>query len=189
MLGECGTNRARPGRGPGKPGPPLPKETLQSLALRYVERFATSRSKLTSYLTRKIAERGWGEDKPAEIDCLVERFSELGYVDDRSFALSKARSLGTRGYGARRVRQALRHAGISEEDRADADQLVDDDAVESALRYARRRRLGPYAVALLDKAQLEKALAAMIRAGHGFDLSRKIVHMAPGDDPEALNGS
>lgn len=175
------------GRSPRKPRPPLNAESLQSLALRYVERFATSRARLASYLNRKLVERGWVGDRPADIGGLVDRFSDLGYVDDRSFALSKARSLGTRGYGARRVRQALQQAGISEDDRTDADQHVEEDKVESALRYARRKRIGPYATVDIDRVAREKALAAMIRAGHGFDLSRKIVQMDPGADIDPLN--
>ena len=39
--------------------PPLDAAALERLALRYVERFATTRGRLTDYLTRKIRERGW----------------------------------------------------------------------------------------------------------------------------------
>jgi len=187
MLGECGTNMAMTGRTPRRPRPPLDVESLQSLALRYVERFATSRAKLASYLQRKLIERGWGGERPADVERLVERFAELGYVDDRSFALSKARSLGTRGYGARRVQQALQQAGISEEDRGEANQQVADDKVESALRFARRKRLGPFAVEELDRAAREKALAAMLRAGHRYDLARAIVQLEPGAEFDRLN--
>ena len=180
MLAECGTNMAMTGRGPRKPRPHLEAESLQSLALRYVERFATSRAKLAAYLHRKLRERGWGGPGQPDIAALVARFAELGYVDDRGFALSKARSLGARGYGARRVNQALHHAGIDEADRTEADRQVEADALESALRYARRKRLGPFASAEMDRAMRDKALAAMIRAGHSFETARRIVQMEPG---------
>jgi regulatory protein len=177
---------AMTGRQPRKPRPPLNAEKLQNMALRYVERFATSRARLAAYLHRKVRERGWEGAREPDIDGLVARFAELGYVDDRSFALGKARSLGARGYGARRVTQALHQAGIGEEDRADADRHVAEEAVESALRYARRKRLGPFALAELDRAAMDKALAAMVRAGHGFDLSRKIVQLEPGAEVDPL---
>ena len=78
---------------------------LDELAISYVGRFATSKAKLTSYLARKLRERGWdGVGKPP-IDELAERLSQLGYVDDSAFALAKARSLTSRGYGRDRVRQ------------------------------------------------------------------------------------
>lgn len=182
MLGDCGTNMAMTGRGPRKPRPPLDAERLDQLALRYVERFATSRSKLANYLRRKVQERGWTGDRPADVDAIVERFAGLGYVDDRTYALSKARSLGARGFGSRRVQQALYQAGIADEDRGDADCQMELDKVDSALRFARRKRIGPFGIGTTDRAARDKALAAMVRAGHGFELSRKIVDLEPGEE-------
>ena len=69
----------------------------------YVGRFATTRAKLAQYLRRKLREKGWEAPRPPDIEPLVERLARLGYVDDAAFALSKARSLGQRGYGERRV--------------------------------------------------------------------------------------
>lgn len=181
MLGDCGTNMAMTGPRPRKPRPPLTAEKLQDMALRYVERFATSRAKLGQYLHRKVIERGWEGDRPPQIEALVEKLAGLGYVDDRQFALSKARSLGARGYGGRRVHQALHQAGIGESDRDEAERQVESDELESAVRYARRKRIGPFGVVTMDRAAREKALAAMVRAGHGFQLSRRIVDLSPDD--------
>jgi hypothetical protein len=36
----------------------------------------------------------------------------------------------------------------------------------------------------MEREERSKALAAMIRAGHGFELSRRIVEALPGDVPE-----
>lgn len=187
MLGDCGTNMAMTGPRIRKPKPPLTAELLRDMALRYVERFATSRAKLGHYLERKIAERGWAGDEKADVETLVEKLAVLGYVDDRTFALSKARSLGSRGYGARRIRQALHQAGIGEADRDEAERQVENDEVESALRYARRKRIGPFGASTMDRATRERALAAMVRAGHGFQLSRRIVDLSPDDQIDAAS--
>ena len=151
-------------------------------------RFATSRAKLTAYLNRKLRDRGWEGDSPPEVERLVERLASSGLVDDAVYALSKSRSLSERGYGAARVRQTLRAAGIDEEDGIAAHELAAEEATSAALRYARRRRIGPYADFTPDRAGRERALAAMIRAGHGFGLARTIVDAEPGSDldPEAL---
>src|SRR5690348_1882663 len=95
---------------------PLNEETLNELALRYVGRFATTRAKLGTYLGRKLRERGWDGRGSADPGAIVERFAELGYVDDASYALSRSRSLTGRGYGKQRVVQAMRVAGIDESD-------------------------------------------------------------------------
>lgn len=167
-------------RGTRKPPPPLDREKLRELGLTYVGRFATTRAKLGSYLSRKLRERGWAGDAPPDIEAVVERLADLGYVDDAAFALSKSRALTSRGYGSRRVTQALREAGIGEEEGEPARELAEAEAVESALRFARRRKFGPFAHGNKDRAIHERALAAMIRAGHGFSLSRAILSLEPG---------
>ena len=160
---------------------PLDSAKLDELALTYVGRFATSRAKLGAYLSRKIRERGWAGDRPPEPGRIVERLSGLGYVDDAQYALSKARALTGRGYGPRRVSQSLYAAGIAEEDGEAARALAGEESVEAALRYARRRRIGPFAAEVPDPAARERALAAMIRAGHSFGISRTILALKPGE--------
>ena len=164
--------------------PPLTAAKLEELALNYVGRFATSRSKLRFYLERKLRERGWAGDSDPPLDELADKLVRLGYVDDRSFALAKARSLTGRGYGVRRVQQALAIAGIDEEG-AEARDLAEEEAVNSALRFAQRRAIGPYASDAPDPRERERALAAMIRAGHRFALARAIIDLKPGENPDA----
>ena len=177
-----------PGRAARKPRPPLDAAKLDELALAYVARFATSRAKLAAYLSRKVRERGWADLAEPPIAALVEKAARAGYVDDAAFALSKARSLTGRGYGGRRVAQALNAAGIGEEDGAAARDHARDEAVDSALRFARRRRIGPFASAPADPKANEKALAAMLRAGHRFELAKAILELPPGShiDPQLL---
>ena len=52
----------------------------------------------------------------------------------------------------------------------------------AALRYARRRRIGPFAAETADAATRERTLAAMIRAGHSFGISKAILGLRPGAD-------
>jgi len=169
-----------------KQRPPLDQNKVDELALRYVERFATTRAKLRDYLRRKLRERGWEGEREPDLEAISERFAELGYVDDAAYALSKARSLSGRGYGKRRLDQKLRAAGVEDADGEEARSHADEEAVTSALRFAERRRLGPFAAApYRDPKQREKALAAMVRAGHGFGLSRAIIALPPGAEIDA----
>jgi len=160
----------------------LDPAALERLALRYVERFATTRARLAAYLTRKIAERGWGGDTPADPSAIAERFAERGYVDDRGFAEARAAALTRRGLGARRVEQALRHAGIDEGDRHEIGDELREGAEASALAFARRRRIGPFAHSAADRTQRERHVAALVRAGHPLAIARKIASMAPGEE-------
>jgi len=159
--------------------------------LEYDAKFETSRAKLAGYLARKLRERGWQGPRDAPIEAMVEKAAGLGFVDDAAFALGKARSLTARGYGARRVSQALHAAGIDEPDGEAARGHAQDSAVDAALKFAQRRRLGPYAAKAADPAEWEKQLAAMIRAGHGLRLAKTILALPPGSeiDRQALQES
>ena len=161
--------------------PPLDQKQLQELALRYVGRYATTRAKLGAYLARKVRERGWDDVRGPEAEAIARRFAELGYIDDAAFALSRSRALAGRGYGKRRLLEKLYAAGVDEEDSAAAREHADQEAVSAALRFAERRRIGPFASAKsTDRRDQERAVAAMVRAGHGFALARAIVGLAPG---------
>jgi regulatory protein len=163
----------------GQPIRPLNEASLQELALRYVGKYATTRAKLTAYLKRKLREWGW-EGREPDLAALVERMAKLGYIDDASFALSKSRSLSARGYGKRRLQDQLRLAGVEESDSAAAHEHADAEAVDAALRFATRRRIGPFASSVADPREREKWIAAMVRAGHPFGLARAISVLAPG---------
>jgi regulatory protein len=167
--------------------PPLDRGGLERLALHYVGRYATTRAKLRTYLARKVKERGWSGDESPPVDSLVERFAELGYVDDQAFASARSAALQRRGYGARRIEQALKAAGIGEEDAAPAKAAVEDGAWQAALRFAQRKRLGPYADEVPDRPARQRAFAAMLRAGHGMDHARRVLDAAPGEIPNPDN--
>ncbi len=166
-----------------RPPRPLDADALDRLALRYVERFATTRGKLADYLRRKVRERGW-TGAPVDPAAVAERMATLGYVDDRLYAESKAASLARRGLGERRVSAALRAAHVEGEVEELAP-AIRTRATAAALTFARRRRFGPYGPPVDDRAARERQLAAMLRAGHPLDLSRRILAAR---DPSEIDG-
>jgi len=165
--------------------PPLDQAGLDALALRYVERFATTRARLADYLRRKVRERGWDGD-PADPEAIAQNMADRGYIDDRGYGEARAAAMARRGLGARRVADALRHAGVAGDDAEAIVPDVEARAVEAAIAFARRRRIGPFAAAAADREQREKHIAAMMRAGHPPGLARRLATMAPGEDPAEL---
>lgn len=182
-----------------RPPRPLGRAALEELALAYVARFATSAGKLETYLSRKLRERGWddGADGTGEPDGaaaqravaeILDRFIANGYVDDEGFARGRSRSLTARGYGPRRVDAALREAGIAEDLRAAA-RPDERRQRQAALDMARKRGFGPfdradkppddakagYEALAQTRAREDKQLAAMLRAGHSFDIARVVL--------------
>jgi regulatory protein len=160
----------------------LDQESLYRLAIRYVERYATTRKKLADYLNRKIREREWQDAKPPAVEALIERFVDLGYIDDALYAQTKAAALTRRGYGARRVSLALYQAGISEADGAEAFQISKENKWAAADKFARKRKIGCYAESQQDEDICRKQLQAFLRAGHDFDLASRFVFARPGEE-------
>ena len=171
---------------PKRTRPPLDAEALDRIAIFYVGRYATTGTKLQSYLARKIKERGWA-GPPADLEALTARFKRLGYIDDQAFASARAASLQRRGYGERRVAQALDAAGIGHDDAAEAKEGAREGAMAAALRFAKRKRIGPYAMGEADREQRQKAFAAMLRAGHSIDIVRQLLEAPPGEIPDLDN--
>lgn len=147
---------------------PLDAQRFEEMALAYVARFATSAAKLERYLHRKLRERGWDGEGEPDIPAMVNRYVERGYVDDTVYARAKANDLVRRGYGGRRVKQALGQAGIGE---SMAGEVAPGEhaARGAALHLARKRGFGPFAATPPDRERREKQIAAMLRAGHTFD--------------------
>ena len=176
---------------------PLDETMLRDLALSYAARFATTGAKLEGYLARKIRERGVAEDadgrmRELDVTGLVTRLIELGYVDDDAYARMKTRDLTARGYGARRVEQALWAAGVEENVRED-NAPGEAQCREAAILLAKKRRFGPFARPLIasqepDAAEAhklrEKQVAAMLRAGHQYEHIRFILDAAGTEDIE-----
>ena len=158
---------------------------MERLALFYAGRYATTRAKLRTYLARKLKERGWEGSASAPVEALVEKLAGLRYVDDKAFASAKSASLTRRGFGERRVGEALRAAGIEPEDAEGAREEARGAAWAAALRFAERKRLGPFGERPHDPASRQKAAGAMLRAGHPMDLVRRILNASPGEIPDS----
>jgi regulatory protein len=159
---------------------PLNAEKLGEIALAYVARYATSSAKLAAYLQRKLHERGWDGESEPDVHGLVGRYLELGYIDDETYARTRSDGLLRRGYGKRRIDVALQAAGI---DSGIREAIAPEETTlrQAALAMARKRRFGPFGAESLDRDRREKQIAAMLRAGHGFDDARTLVR-APSEE-------
>lgn len=164
---------------------PLGAARLDELALAYVARFATSRAKLTRYLSRKVRESEWIDEVDAMTACeaVADRMEQLRYLDDRQYAAMRAGAMTRRGLGVRRVKAQLYVDGIAAKDSGEAIETAEGAAVTAAVGFARRRRFGPFAVSASDDPKLrERQIAAFLRAGHSMTIARRILAVPPGDE-------
>jgi regulatory protein len=160
---------------------PLDPASLRGLALTYAARYATTRGKLVQYLHRKLRERGWSGEQAPDPAGLAEHFADLGYIDDEAFARMKAGALRRRGLGAMRVGIALKTAGI-ENDLAARESTVEPEAAfHIALHFARRKRIGPFAMTAPDDRTRHRWMGSLLRAGHRSEDCRKILALSAED--------
>lgn len=158
---------------------------LKGVALNYLDRFAATRARLRQVMLRKIraSARAHGDDPAPLLAALEETVQWLeasGFLSDRAYAESKARSLAARGTSRAHILANLAAKGVrGEEARAAVDRLCaeyQEPELEAAWRYARRRRIGPYRGESDTRAECrDKDLAAMARAGFAGRIARQVI--------------
>lgn len=196
---------------PAKKQKKVSAKYLERAAFYYLGRFASSRRNLERVLERKIRKRHGDFSPPSQeeagwITATADKCEKLGLVDDRVYAVQKARSMHRKGHSVRRIRGELNARGVSESDiRAalvalqeavgeaeDAPEDVADLDRAAAITFARRRKMGPYrrlrtAPDRLDEeTRQRRELAAFARAGFSYELARKILATRKEEDLENI---
>ena len=167
-------------------------------AVNYLGRYASSRHKLGQILQRfarrKLTDYD-ADDIATAIEQTVNQCSQLGYLDDRQFAVTVARSQRRLGRSQALIRQRLRQHALDDDiiaqALAEADENSANGDLQAAIRFAQRRRLGPFARRHRAYQQCRDAqqwkqrdLGAMARAGFSIATSRQILDH---DDPETID--
>ncbi len=171
--------RRRKDRTPRKITP----KSLESAALFYLQRYATSAENLRAVLTRRVQRSAAAHDDDpiagaAIVDELIGRYVRSGLLDDRAYAEGRAASLHRRGVSRRGITMWLAAKGVSKDDIDDGlarlNDAYENPDFDAACNYARRRRLGPWRAK--DRTERrDRDLAALARQGFGYDLARRVI--------------
>ncbi|MGY1743212.1 MULTISPECIES: regulatory protein RecX [unclassified Blastococcus] len=189
-----GRSRRRPAAPPERgaaepPGDPAddpgdPEAVARAICLRALTGAAKTRRQLEELLARKGV--------PADAaEAVLDRFSEVGLIDDAAFARAwvGSRQAG-RGLSRRALKSELRAKGVDGEDAEEALALVDDqDEWDAARRLVARRVPG---LRRVDRETAHRRLMGMLaRKGYGSGLAGIVVREAldaEWDDEEAGTG-
>jgi regulatory protein len=164
-------------------------DLLESWALFYLERYASSAENLRRVLLRRARRRISGDAQhlaaaAALIDALVARYSAAGLIDDAAYAAGRAESLHRRGHSRQAIRARLAEKGVAAAVATEALVRLAEGAADldlvAACAFARRRRLGPYRRGPADPA---RELRAFARAGFGRNIAEAVLACA---DPAAV---
>jgi regulatory protein len=148
-----------------------PEQVARVIALRRLESAPRTRRELADHLRS----RGVPEEAAEHV---LERFAEVGLIDDRAFAFAWVRSRHSgRGLGPRALREELRRKGVDPAHINEALSEIDADGErERALRLARARapRLG----GLASDAALRRLVGALTRRGYSPGLAFSVAQEA-----------
>jgi regulatory protein len=168
-------------------GPPEdPESVARQILLRRLTEQPRSRSELASALARKhvpddVAQR------------LLDRFEEVGLVDDAAFAQAwvDSRHRG-RGLGRRALSHELRRKGIDDDVARDAVASVDEAAERDTARRLVEQRAD--SLAKLEPVHAQRRLLGMLaRKGYGAGVATEVVRdvlrrrNAEGADPDGTS--
>ncbi len=132
----------------------------------------TGRARTRSELAGKLAAR----NVPAEVATrLLDRFEEVGLVDDAAFAREwVAQRQSGRGLARRALAQELRRKGIEDEVAAEALDEVDEDAEVEAARTLVRAKLRTMGSVERDKV-IRRLVGMLARKGHSSSVAFRVV--------------
>ncbi|MEO3427324.1 regulatory protein RecX [Pelagibius sp. CAU 1746] len=192
---DAGERKARKSAGKRRQPLKATPEGLERSALYYLERYDSSSGHLRRLLRRKIllSARVHGtdpEEGAAAVERLIARLTGLGLLDDARYARERVRGLLARGTSAAMIRAKLRGkslpAALIEAALESEDCAGEGRELRAALRYAKRRRLGPFRVEKRPGERAERRdrdLAALGRQGFDYETARRVVDS---EDPAAL---
>jgi regulatory protein len=154
------------GSGSGAPeaAPVAPESRARTIALRQLTAGPRTRNQLAETLTAKGI--------PAEaVDAVLDRFRDVGLVDDQAFARSwvESRHAG-RGLGRQVLRHELRGKGVDEAFIDEAVGAVSDTDEMAAARALVRRKL-PSMSALDNQTRTRRLLGQLARRGYGSGIA------------------
>ncbi|MHA6620893.1 regulatory protein RecX [Pseudonocardia sp. DLS-67] len=167
--------RGRRGREPQELDPDAdPVAVAREVCLRLLTDRARTRQELAQVLRRKGV-----PDEAAH--SVLERFDEVGLIDDAAFAGQWVRSRHNhRGLARRAIAMELRRKGVSDEDAGEALSEVDAESEERRARELIDRKLRTVAVSTAEqRATAGRRLVGMLaRKGYGPGIAYRVVKEA-----------
>jgi len=158
-------------------------QSLERWAVHHLGRYSSSASNLGWVLKRRVRriEQAQEESFPEASEWIAATVADLikgGYLDDRKYARAIAVRMRERGLSARRIESHLSGKGVSWEISRETVEEVSGkgEEFEAALRYARRRRLGPFRLDPdVREERRQRDLAALGRSGFSYGIASRII--------------
>lgn len=153
----------------------ITQQRLKNIALYYLKRFDSSVDNLRQVLRRRVNDYAyhhpeWQKQEAYEwIENLLADFERYGYLDDERYAEIKVKNYVASGKSARYISGKLKQKGISELKVAELLETQEYNPFETALHFARKKRIGPFRENEKRAEYKQKDLGALLRAGFDYE--------------------
>lgn len=179
-----GERRRRPTVGERLEAGELTLDEAAEHARETVLRILTAAPKSRSEIERSLARKGYPDEVVAP---LLDRFDEVGLVDDAAYAELIVRTRhAERGLARRAIAAELRRRGIEDEVAADALEQIDPDDERTAAAELARKHVARTRGQDREK-RVRRAVAALARKGHGPSVAFAAVRDALADEGEDVD--
>lgn len=162
--------------------PPVTAELARAIVLRSLNQAPRTRKQLADLLAKR-------EVAPDVSDAVLDRFEEVGLVNDLEFAENWVRSRhAMRGLSRKVLRQELWQRGVGEADIEVALEQIDREseyAVALTLASKKLRSLDRYD----DASQRRRLMGVLMRRGHSSAVAGAVVAEVMSSDADAFESS
>ncbi len=158
-------------------------EEMRNFSFAYIEKYATSKQQLRTYLLKKYLKAAAPNVKKQEITNLIDivlvDLEKTKFISDKFYSESKSRSLIQRGSSINKIRNYLIGKGINDTYiKETLDKIKEDNSDQdffSGIKICKKKRIGPARAEDNRPLFYKKDISLLARNGFDFETSKRIM--------------
>jgi regulatory protein len=170
-------------------------EEMRSFAFAYVEKYASSKQQLKTYLLKKYMKFSASDIKKKDvnklIDIVLSDLEKSKFINDQFYSESKAKSMIQRGNSINKIRNYLIGKGINNEFIKDTVEKIKEDNSDqdffSAIKICKKKRIGPARTEDNRTLFYKKDISLLARNGFDFETSKKVMDIEKDEYLKIIN--
>ena len=164
-------------------------EEMRNFSFAYIEKYATSKQQLRTYLLKKYLKANVHNVKKQDITDLIDivlvDLEKSKFISDKFYSESKSRSLIQRGSSINKIRNYLMVKGIDDTYiKETIDKIKEDNSDQdffSGIKICKKKRIGPARAEDNIPLFYKKDISLLARNGFDFETSKRIMDIDQAD--------
>ena len=158
-------------------------EEMRNFAFAYVEKYASSKQQLKTYLLKKYMKLSSSDVRKKDvnklIDIVLSDLEKNRFINDQFYSESKAKSMIQRGNSINKIRNYLIGKGINDTYiKETLDKIKEDNSDQdffSGIKICKKKRIGPARTDDNRPLFYKKDISLLARNGFDFETSKRIM--------------